>query len=137
VTAERVVFSEEADMVVAPSIEGTVGILPQHAPLMSVLGIGELRIKRGSEETSMAIGGGFMEVLNDRVTVLADTAEREDEIDLALAEQARERAEQLRSHRGEEFSPEAMQATLRRAQVRLKVAGRRRRRGSQGDRADR
>ncbi len=97
VTAERVVYEDEVDMVVAPSLEGTVGILPRHAPLMSVLGIGELRIKKGAEETPLAIGGGFMEVLDDRVTVLADSAERADEIDVQRAEEAQLRAQRLRA----------------------------------------
>ncbi len=125
VTAERVVYEDEVDMVVAPSLEGTVGILPRHAPLMSVLGIGELRIKKGAEETPLAIGGGFMEVLDDRVTVLADSAERADEIDVQRAEEAQLRAERLRAE-GAPADPAIMEAALRRAQVRLKVARRRR-----------
>ncbi len=125
VTAERVVYEDEVDMVVAPSLEGTVGILPRHAPLMSVLGIGELRIKKGAEETPLAIGGGFMEVLDDRVTVLADSAERADEIDVQLAEEAQQRAQRLRTE-GATADPAVMERDLRRAQVRLKVARRRR-----------
>ncbi len=125
VTAERVVYEDEVDMVVAPSLEGTVGILPRHAPLMSVLGIGELRIKKGAEETPLAIGGGFMEVLDDRVTVLADSAERADEIDVQRAEEAQLRAQRLRAE-GTPADPAMMEASLRRAQVRLKVARRRR-----------
>ncbi len=132
VTAERVVYSEDVDMVVAPGLEGALGILPRHAPLMSVLGIGELRITQGGQETGLAIGGGFLEVLNDRVTVLADSAERADEIDEARAEEAARRAEQLLANRGQVESAAALESSLRRAQLRLRVS--RRRRNVRGDR---
>src|ERR687893_2398596 len=95
VTAERLVFSDDnIDMVVAPSVDGEVGILPHHAPLLTVLQIGELRVKRGADEQSIVVSGGFMEVLNDKVTVLADVAERSEEVDIASAEQARARAQE-------------------------------------------
>lgn len=126
VSAERVVYSDEVDMVIAPGMEGALGILPRHAPLMSVLTIGELRIKKGTEETPLAIGGGFLEVLNDRVTVLADSAERADEIDEAEAEEAHQRALRLLSDRSNLDSAAALENALRRAQVRLKVSRRRR-----------
>ena len=132
VTAERVVYSEDVDMVVAPGLEGALGILPRHAPLMSVLGIGELRITQGGQETGLAIGGGFLEVLNDRVTVLADSAERADEIDEARAEEAARRAEQLLANRGQVESAAVLESNLRREQVRLRVS--RRRRNVRGDR---
>jgi len=132
VTAERVVYAEDVDMVVAPGLEGALGILPRHAPLMSVLGIGELRITQGGQETGLAIGGGFLEVLDDRVTVLADSAERADEIDEARAEEAARRAEQLFANRGQVESAAALEASLRHAQVRLRVS--RRRRNVRGDR---
>jgi len=132
VTAERVVYSEDVEMVVAPGLEGALGILPRHAPLMSVLGIGELRITQGGQETALAIGGGFLEVLDDRVTVLADSAERADEIDEARAEEAARRAEQLFANRGQVESAAALEASLRHAQVRLRVS--RRRRNVRGDR---
>lgn len=132
VTAERVVFSDEVDRLVAPGLEGALGILPRHAPLMSVLGIGELRITRGAEVTELAIGGGFMEVLNDRVTVLADSAERADEIDEARAEEAIQRAQRALSERGSAQSSAVFDASLRKAQIRLRVA--RRRRSVQGGR---
>lgn len=127
VTAERVVFSDEADMVIAPGIEGVLGILPRHAPLLTALQIGELRIKKGEEEVSMAIGGGFMEVLPNKVIVLADTAERAEEIDLARAQAARERAERLLGERAEGVDRSAIEGALRRSQIRLKVARLRRR----------
>lgn len=132
VTAERVVYAEDVDMVVAPGLEGAVGILPRHAPLMSVLGFGELRITRGGSETGLAIGGGFMEVLNDRVTVLADSAERAEEIDEARAEEAQQRAQRLLADRSQVEDAAAVEAELRAAQLRLKVA--RKRRNVRGDR---
>jgi F-type H+-transporting ATPase subunit epsilon len=131
VTAERIVFSGDVDMVIAPGTEGELGILPHHAPLLTALKVGELRIKRDGGETSFAISGGFMEVRPDRVTVLADTAERADEIDVARAGAARERAQKLLAERvsREDFS--RAEAALRRSQIRLKVAEhyRKRRRG--------
>jgi F-type H+-transporting ATPase subunit epsilon len=132
VTAESVVYSDEVDMVVAPGLEGALGILPRHAAMMSVLNIGELRIRKGPEETALAIGGGFLEVLDDRVTVLADSAERADEIDEARAEEAQRRAQNLLADRRGVEDAAALEASLRRAQVRLKVS--RRRRSVRGDR---
>ena len=88
VTVERLVYSQDVDMVIAPGISGEMGILPRHAPLLTALTYGELRVRRGDDESSFAISGGFMEVQPDRVTVLADTAERADEIDLERAEAA-------------------------------------------------
>ncbi|GAG21047.1 unnamed protein product, partial [marine sediment metagenome] len=94
VTAERVVYSDEADVVVAPGIDGQLGILPHHAPLMTTLQPGELRVRKGGEEFSLAISGGFLEVRPDRVIILADTAERAEEIDVSRAEEAKRRAEE-------------------------------------------
>lgn len=130
VTVERQVYSEEVDMVIAPGIEGQMGILPRHAPLLTALTYGELRVKRGDGEESFAIGGGFMEVQPDQVTVLADTAERADEIDLERAEAARLRAEErLRDRTQEKLDFARSEAALRRSVVRIKVAEARRRRG--------
>jgi len=128
VTIERQVFSEDVDMVVAPGTEGVLGILPHHAPLMTALKPGELVVKRrGAPDQAIAIGGGFMEVRPDKVTVLADSAERADEIDMARAEESRKRAEQLLKEKpadAEQFA--AIEMALRRAEVRIKVARRRR-----------
>lgn len=126
VTAERLVLEEEVDMVVAPAIDGHVGILPKHAPMVTLLDVGELRVKKGAEEISMAISGGFMEVLHNKVMILADTAERAEEIDEARAEAARRRAQQLLAERRPEADLLEAQAALRRATIRLKVARRRR-----------
>ena len=127
VTAERSVYSDEVDVVIAPGILGQLAILPHHAPLMTMLEPGELCLRRGGEETFVAISGGFLEVLQDRVVVLADTAERAEEIDATRAEAAKQRAqEQLQLHpAGVDLV--AAEAALRRSLARLKVVERRRR----------
>jgi F-type H+-transporting ATPase subunit epsilon len=128
VTAERQVLAEDdVDMVIAPAVDGEVGILPHHAPLITVLQIGELRVKKGQDEQSIVIAGGFMEVLNNKVTVLADAAERSEEIDLSAAEEARHRAEQSLANREHLGDAAAAEAALRLAQLRLRVGDRRRR----------
>lgn len=123
VTAERQVVNEQVDYISAPGIDGELGILPRHAPLLTALAPGELRYKKEGDEYSFAIGGGFMEVRPDRVTVLADSAEHAEEIDEMRAEQARTRAEQLLKERPRndvEFA--RIEQALRKAEVRLKVA---------------
>jgi F-type H+-transporting ATPase subunit epsilon len=128
VTIERQVFSGEVDMVIAPGVEGEFGILPSHAPLMSALREGELRAKMDAETQTFAIGGGYLEVLEDTVTVLADTAEHAAEIDVARAEAARERAERLlREGPTDPVDRSMIEGALRRSKVRLKVARKRRR----------
>jgi F-type H+-transporting ATPase subunit epsilon len=128
VTIERRVYSEDVDMVIAPGSEGELGILPHHTPLLTSLNEGVLRIKRGGAEEVFAIGGGIMEVLPDKVIVMADAAEHSDEIDIARAEKARQSAEALIRERPAGVELNAALAALRRSQVRLKVAQRRRHR---------
>ncbi len=129
VTGERLVYSDDVDMIIAPGTEGELGILPRHTPLLTGLQPGELRLKKGAEEISIVITGGFMEVLPDKVTVLADAAERAEEIDIARAEAARQRAlERLQQRAGDADLAKA-QASLQRAVARLKVAKRKRRPG--------
>ncbi|MGB2813692.1 MAG: F0F1 ATP synthase subunit epsilon [Dehalococcoidales bacterium] len=123
VTAERMVYSDSVDMVVAPGFEGQLGILPHHTPLMTALLPGELRIKKGSEEVSLVISGGFLEVRPDKVVVLADTAERADDIDVERAEAARSRAqERLSQERELGIDGARAEASLRRSLARLRVA---------------
>jgi F-type H+-transporting ATPase subunit epsilon len=123
VTGERVVYqNDNASMVVAPGAEGSLGILPNHAPLVSLLQGGELRIKSGGGEESLAVHGGFLEVINNKVVVLVDTAERISEIDIERAEAARARAEEtLRNAKDRQDIAEA-EAALRRAVIRLRLA---------------
>ena len=133
ITAERVVFSDsDIDVVVAPGTAGELGILPSHAPFITSLAPGELRLRKGNEETSMVITGGFLEVRDDKVVILAEAAERAEEIDLARAEEARRRAEQRIAARDSTVDLARVEADLRRSLVRLKVAERRRKRGGQG-----
>lgn len=128
VTAERLIFSGEVDSISAPGVEGELGILPRHAPLLTMLQPGDLRVRIGDEQQDIAVSGGFLEVLPDHVTVLADTAERADEIDAERAAEALERARALlRDHRPTESADLALaMAALRLSQVRLKVARKRR-----------
>src|SRR5947209_13010274 len=122
VTAERMVLSEDGfEIVVAPGIEGQLGILPRHAPLMTILDIGELRARRGAEEIHMALAGGFLEVRDDTVTILADAAEHSEEIDIARAEAARRRAEEAMATRRSDIDVAAVMAAARRADVRVRV----------------
>ena len=122
VTAERVVLSDDVDQVNVPTKDGRVGILPRHAPLLTILDIGELTIIKDGATTPFAVSGGFMEVLPNRVTILADTAERADEIDEARAEEARRRAEEQIAQRQSNQDIALAEAELRRALIRLKVA---------------
>jgi len=128
VTAERIVFSEEVDVVVAPGVEGQLGILPHHAPLMTMLQSGKLLVRKGGEEFFLAISGGFLEVRPDRIIVLADAAERAEEIDIARAEEAKRRAEEQLSQHPSEIDAARIEASLHRSLVRLKIGEKRRRR---------
>ena len=130
VTAERMVYSDDVDMVIAWGLEGQLGILPHHAPLMTMLQPGELIIKKENEETYMAVSGGFLEVRPDKVIILADACERAEEIDLARAEEAKQRAGEIMEAPSPETDSAAAEAALRRSLVRLKVAEKiRRKRG--------
>ncbi len=135
VTPERTVLSEDGlDIVIAPGSEGQLGILPSHTPLLTTLGIGELRARRGTEELTMVISGGFLEVRNNVVTIIADVAERAEEIDIDRARGARERAASSLATREDDIDVAATQAALRRALMRLRVAERYTRRAGSGRR---
>ncbi len=138
ITQERVVFNQLVDMVIAPGSEGELGILPHHVPLLTALAAGELRVKTSGGEQSFAISGGFMEVQPDHITVLATAAERAEEIDVARAEAARQRAEQLLKDGPPPDKDQyaAIEAALRRSSVRLKVARKRGRRPGPGPMMD-
>ena len=132
VTAERIVRTEAGiDALIVPGSEGQLTILPRHAALMTTLDYGELVYRRGAEEHTFAVTGGFMEVNHDRVTILADNAEAAEEIDLTRAEAARARAEdrlrRAREQGGRDVDTARAQAALQRSLVRLRVAQRRRR----------
>ncbi len=130
VTPERLAYSDEVDMVLVPSIDGELGILPHHTPLVSILGVGELRIRKGDSEESFAIVGGFLQVRPDKVVVMAETADMAAEIDLERAEEARKEAERALVsgyHEGADLA--AARAELQQALLRIRVAGRRHREG--------
>lgn len=122
VTPERKVFSEDVYFVVAPGAEGELGILPEHAPLITPLKIGIMRIQQEGKTFKVAVSGGFLEVKNSKVTVLATAAERAEEIDVARAEAARERAEQRLAVKTPDIDVVRAEAALKRALNRLKAA---------------
>jgi len=128
VTAEKLVFSGDVDIVMAPGREGQLGILPHHAPLMTTLAPGELIARKAGEDYSIAVSGGFLEVRPDRIIVLADSAERAEEIDIARAEEAKKRAQEQLAHPAGGVESAAAEAALRRALARIEVADRRRKR---------
>ena len=130
VTPERLAYSDDVDMVLVPGSEGELGILPHHTPLVSLLGLGELKIRKGGQEESFAIVGGFLQVRPDKVVVMAETADIASEIDLEKAMEARREAERQLSEGFEEPADLARaRAALQRALLRIRVAERHRREG--------
>ena len=129
VSPERRVYDDEVDMVVVPGLNGQLGILPHHTPLISSLGVGELRIKKGGSEESMLISGGFVEVRPDKVVVMADLAEHSDEIDEARAVEARKQAQQQLEQATTSVDLARVRAALQTALMRERIAVRRRSRG--------
>jgi len=130
VTPERLVYEDEVDSVNVPGIEGELGILPHHAPLLSILGFGELRIRKGGAEESFAIVGGFVQVRPDKVVVMAETADLAAEIDLEKAQEARREAERaLETGYNEGADLSVARAALQTALMRIRVAERRHREG--------
>ena len=128
ITGERLLMRrEDVDEVIAPGSLGELGILPHHAPLITALQPGELRVKSGGNEDDFFVSGGFLEVHSDQVTVLADAAERDSDIDLERAEAARQRARE-RLDQATDADRARAQAALSRSLARLKVIERRRRR---------
>ena len=132
ITAERIVLTAEAvGSVRVPASEGIVGILPRHAPLMTTLAPGELIMRKGEEEESFFVTGGFLEVRDNHVAVLADASERAEEIDVDRAEEARQRAEEALKEKRDSAELAAAEAAMRRALIRLRLAQRARgRRGA-------
>lgn len=128
VTAERMVYSDDVDVVIAPGVEGQLGILPNHASLLTMLQPGDLVVRKEGEETEMFVSGGFLEVMQNRVTLLADVAERAEEIDVARAEEAKRRAEEQIKQAPPEMDLAVAEAALRRALARIKIAERRKKR---------
>lgn len=121
VTAERELYSGEADVVIAPGTEGELGILPRHAALLTTLKVGELLIRLGGAEEPLFVSGGFLEVSNNSVTVLAETAERAEEIDQARAEAARRRAQESLEQARSDVERAELEGALQRAVARLRI----------------
>jgi F-type H+-transporting ATPase subunit epsilon len=127
VTAERMIFSDDVSAVIAWGVEGQLGILPHHAPLMTILQPGDILIRKDKEEEYFALSGGFLEIRPDKVIVLADACERAEEIDIARAEEAKKRAQETMKAAPLTADAAAAEAALRRSLARLKVAEKRRR----------
>jgi F-type H+-transporting ATPase subunit epsilon len=125
VTPARQVFSQPVDEVVLPGAEGYLGVLPGHAPLLTALDAGVLRWRAGARKGAVAISAGFAEVLRERVSVLAETAERSEEIDVDRARESKRRAEgELKDRAADDRSLRLAEARLKRALARLEAASR-------------
>jgi F-type H+-transporting ATPase subunit epsilon len=129
VTPERQIWSDDVDFVTIPTIQGEITVLANHVPIVSIIEPGELKIRKENENIFMAVTGGFFQVTGKKVTILADAAERAEEIDIERAERAREHAKKLLEEKKVEKIPNAEAiAALQRSLARLKVASRRRKR---------
>lgn len=127
VTPERLVYSQDVDVLTIPTVQGEISILAKHVPLVSIISPGEIKIKRDNEIEYMAISGGFVQVIPNKVIILADTAERAEEIDMERAEQAKLRAQKLmEDKRGDKISHVEAMAAFQRALIRIKVSQRKR-----------
>jgi F-type H+-transporting ATPase subunit epsilon len=122
VTPERLVVKDAVDDIQVPGLSGYLGILPGHAPLITEIGVGEIAYHSGGRLNRLAVAWGFAEVLPDKVTILAETAEKAEEIDVQRAQSAKTRAEEELRKAGASGNPEA-QSALERAKSRLEVAG--------------
>ena len=124
VTPDRLIVREDVDELQAPGADGYLGVLPGHTPLLATLKVGELWYRVGQEQHYLAIAGGFIEVLPDRVTVLAQIAERAQEIDVARAEAARKRAEERLARPSGDLDFERARVAMMKSLIRLQVASR-------------
>ncbi len=125
VTPDRLVLSTEADVVVCPGVEGQFGVLPGHIPFLSALEIGEMYYRKGGQTEYLAVSGGFAEVTGEKVTIVAESAEKGREIDVERAKRALERAEKrLAAAKTEKIDWARAEAAMRRSLMRTKVAGR-------------
>jgi F-type H+-transporting ATPase subunit epsilon len=123
ITPEKVSLRETVDEIILPAVGGELGILPEHAPLISQLSTGVMTYRQGNDKKQLHISGGFVEVLPDRISVLADIAEKPEEIDTERARKARERAEKRLSANSEDTDLSRAQLKLQRAQTRLQLGG--------------
>jgi len=123
ITPEKLALRETVDEVTIPGVGGELGILPDHTPLISQVQTGVLSYRTGNDKKQMHVSGGFAEVLPDKVSVLADVAELPEEIDVARAQKARERAEKRLSASGEEIDFRRAELKLQRALIRIQLGG--------------
>lgn len=130
VTGEREIYRGEAEEVIVPGVEGELGILPHHAALLTALKPGEMRIKLGSAQDDLFVSGGFLEVYNNTVTVLADAAEHAEDIDHARAQEARRRSQERLAEVKDERERALASGALERAIVRLHIIETTRRRSN-------
>jgi F-type H+-transporting ATPase subunit epsilon len=121
VTPEKVALREAVDEVTVPGLEGELGILPDHTPLISSLRTGVLSYRQGSDRRQLHVSGGFVEIQADRVSVLSDVAEKPEEIDLERAQRARERAEKRLASRGDDTDFDRAELKLQRALIRIQL----------------
>lgn len=121
-----IVYKDDVDEITVPTQSGYIGILPHHVPLLTQVTSGELSVKKGSSSQLLAITGGFLEVANNKVTILADYAVRSEDVEVAKAESAKKRAEQLLKEKLSERDFVQVEGELRRSLLELKVAKRRR-----------
>ena len=126
ITAEQRVYADDVEVLVAPGIDGELAILPHHSPLMTALQPGEIMIRKGGQETYLSVTGGFLEVMGNQVSILADACERSDEIDEERAQLAMQQAEEQLASRSADMDLERAAVSLRRAETRLRVVRRRR-----------
>ena len=126
VTAEKTIFSGQASLIQIPGIEGELGILPSHAPIITELDPGEVLIKNEKEVLSLVLSGGFVEDFNDKVTILADAAERTNEIDIEKTKEAIEKAEKIVESKGSDIDIQKALFVIRASKAQLRVANRRR-----------
>lgn len=122
VTPERKVYAEEADFIVARGVEGELGILPNHIPLVTPLKIAPLEVKKGGNREVIAVSGGFMEVRKNKVVILAESAELPEEIDIERARAAKERAERRLKAKMDDIDFRRAELALQRAMTRINVA---------------
>jgi len=124
VTPDRALIREEVDEMQLPGSEGYLGVLPGHTPLLTTLKVGELWYRVGAEKHYLAIAGGFVEILPDRVTVLAHLAERAQDIDIVRAEAAKRRAEERLAKPSSDLDFERARIAMMKSLIRLQVASR-------------
>jgi F-type H+-transporting ATPase subunit epsilon len=127
VTPEAKIYSEDVDMVTLPGVEGEMGIYPMHVPLMTQVVAGEVAVRKGAQESHLAVGDGFVQITGDRVAILTDMAVKADDIDETKAEEARKRAEARLQEKLSDEETASVQAALAHSLAQLHVKRRTRR----------